>query len=114
MTRFCLFSTKFKMLGTLEAQLLFGLALFTFQSQHYLTSRLGLFVKDWLGLSTKPHLLGIITALALGKVGGLARLVLRHLVRLMLAAFHASTICIALLGNIHHSNACVLYMQDKL
>ena len=93
--------SEFKMLRSLDTELLLGLALFAFQSEDYLTCRLGLFVKDRLGLSTKSHLLGIITTLALGKVRRLTGLVLGHLVDGVLFAL-SGTVCSTFLGDIHH------------
>ena len=118
MTRFCLFGTQLKVFGTLKAQLLLGLACFTFQPQHYLTGSLGLFMKDRFSLSTKSHLLGIITTFTLSKVGCLSSLVLRHLVKLMLSALAAGTKCLALFWNIHHDNntlssGIILYKAER-
>ena len=101
MSRSSLFGTEFKVLGSLDTKMLLGLANFAFQSQHNLTSRFGLFVKDWFGLTTKPHLLGIVTAFALRKVTGLARLVLCHLVQGVLFAFPRA-VGFAFFWNTHH------------
>ena len=97
----CLLS-KFEMFGSLEAQLLFDLAYLAFQTKNNLTGGLSLLVKDWLGLTTETHLLRVVTPLSLSKVGGLACLVLCHLVDGVLLAFRRSTESLSLLRNIHH------------
>jgi hypothetical protein len=93
--------TQLKVLGSLDTQLLLRLTFLALQTQDNLTGRLGFFVKDGLGLPTKAHLLRVVTALALCKVGSLAGLVLGDLVELVLVAL-ACTVGLALLGNIHH------------
>ena len=93
--------TQFKVLGSLEAEMLLGLTLFAFQTQDDLTCGLRLLVKDWLGLSSKSHLLAVVSALSLGKVGGLAGFVLGHLVHFMLLAL-AGTVCSTLFRDVHH------------
>jgi hypothetical protein len=93
--------TQLEMLGALQAQLLLGLTLLALQSEDNLSRRLGLFVKDGFGLPTKAHLLGIVPALALGKVGGLTGLVLCHLVVLVLLAL-ATAVRLAFFGYIYH------------
>lgn len=97
--------SQFKVLGSLQAKVLLGLTLFAFQTQDNLTGGLGLFVKDGLGLSTESHLLTIVSAFALGKVGRLAGLVLRHLVHGVLLAL-AGAVGFALFRNIHHFIHC--------
>ena len=57
MTRSSSLLSKFKVFGSLEAQMLLGLAFLTFQTKLDLTRGLGLFVKHGLGLSSKSHLL---------------------------------------------------------
>ena len=81
--------------------MLLGLALFAFETQNNLTSGLCLLVEDGLGLSTETHLLTVVSALSLGKVGSLARLVLGHLVHGMLLAL-SGTVCSTFLWYIHH------------
>jgi hypothetical protein len=95
--------TEFKVLGSLDTQLLLRLALFAFHSQHNLTSSLGLFVKHWLGLSSESHLFAIVTTFALGKVTSLAGFVLCHFVYGMLFAF-SSAVRFALLWDIYHGS----------
>jgi len=102
MTGLSLLSSKFKVLSSLQSQLLLSLALLTFQSNHNLTCGLGLLVEDGLGLSPESHLLRIITTLSLGEVGSLTSLVLCNLVWLMLTAFFSSTESVAFLRNINH------------
>jgi hypothetical protein len=101
--------SQLEMFGTLDTQLLLGLAGFAFQTQDNLTCRLGLFVKDGLGLSPKSHLFGVVTAFALRKIRGLAGLVLGDLVDGVLVAF-AGTVGSTFFGDIHH---CVCVMYNK-
>jgi hypothetical protein len=101
MTRRRRLLTQLEMLGPLQAQLLLGLTFLAFETQDNLSCRLGLFVKDGFGLSTKSHLLGIVPALALGKVGRLSCLVLCHLVVFMLFAF-STAVRLAFFRYIYH------------
>lgn len=101
MTRLCCLGSQFEMLGSLKAQLLLGLAFFTFQPQDDLTRGLGLLVKDGLGLSPKAHLLGVVSTLSLSKIGSLTGLVLGDLVDCMLPAF-SSAKGLAFFGYVHH------------
>ncbi len=103
MTTISLLGTKLEVLGPLEGELLLGLTFLAFQTQDNLTGSLGLLVEDGLGLTTESHLLGVVPALALREVGGLAGLVLGHLVDLVLTAFFAGAIGLAQLGNVHHN-----------
>lgn len=103
MTRCCLLLSKFKVLGSLDAQLLLGLANLAFHSQDNLTGGLCLLVKDGLGLTSETHLLGIITSLSLCEIGCFSRLVLSDLVDSVLLAL-ASAISLAFFGNIHHND----------
>ena len=102
MTSLSLLGTQLKVLGPLQGQMLLSLASLTFQTKHNLTSSLGLFVEDGLGLTTETHLFGVVTTLSLSKVGSLAGLVLSDLVGLVLTAFLASTVCFAFFGYVHH------------
>jgi len=63
-------------------------------------------VEDRLRLTTVTRLLSVVTALALRKEGGLARLVLRHLVRGVLLAGLALAIGSAGLGDVDHGDGC--------
>jgi hypothetical protein len=99
--------SKFKVLGSLKAQLLLGLTFLTFQTQNNLTGSLGLLVEDGLGLSSESHLLRVVTSLSLRKIGRLAGLVLGHLVGGMLLAL-AGTISLAFFRNIHHFGILLL------
>jgi len=86
-TRLFLLGSQFEMFCALDAKLLLRLALLALQTKDDLTGGLGLFVKDRLGLTTESHLFGIVSALSLGKIGSLSRLVLGHLVNLVAFAF---------------------------
>lgn len=101
MTSRCGFGTQLEVLGSLQTQLLLSLAFFTFQTKHNLSCGLGLLVEHWLGLSSESHLFGVITTLALRKVGCLAGLVLCDLVDFVLLAL-AGTVCLALFWDVHH------------
>ena len=102
MTSLCLLSSKLKVLGSLQSQLLLGLTLLTFKTDNNLTGSLCLLVKDGLGLSSESHLLGVITTLSLSKVGSLSSLVLGDLVYLMLFALTSSTESFAFLWYVNH------------
>lgn len=93
--------TQFKVLGSLETEMLLCLARFAFQTQDNLTCSLCLFVENRLGLSTETHLLTVVSTLSLGKVGSLTRLVLRHLVNGVLLAL-SGTVCSTFFRYIHH------------
>lgn len=86
MTRFRLLGTELEMLGTLETKLLLRLTFLAFKTKNNLTSCLSLFVEDGLCLTSKTHLLGVVTSLSLSKVRCLTSLVLGHLVDLVLLA----------------------------
>lgn len=64
-----------------------------------------LLVENGLCLTAKTHLFVVITAFALREVRGLTSLVLRHLVRRVLAALLALAVGPALLRDIHHGSA---------
>jgi hypothetical protein len=105
--------TQLEMLSPLQAQLLLGLTFLALQSKDNLSCRLGLLVKDGLCLSTKSHLLGVITTLSLSKVGSLTSLVLCHLVVFVLLAL-ATAVRLAFFRNIDHVAAVLmLLVQDK-
>ena len=93
---------QLKVLGALEAELLLGLALLALETDDDLPGGLGLLVEDGLGLATEAHLLVVVPSLALGKIGGLASLVLRDLVDSVLPALLVLAVRLALLGAIHH------------
>ena len=101
-TTLSLLGTELEMLSSLEGKLLLGLALLAFQTEDDLTGSLGLLVEDGLGLTTEAHLLGVISALALGEVRGLAGLVLGDLVHLVLLALLACAVGLALLWYVNH------------
>ena len=104
MSTLLLLGTQLEMLRPLQRQVFLRLALLAFQTQNNLTCRLGLLVKHRLGLSTKSHLFGIITTLALGEVGGFAGFVLSHLVNFVLAAFAPGTVGFAFFGDVDHDD----------
>jgi len=93
--------SKFKVLGSLQTQLLLGLAFLTFQTQNNLTGSLSLFVEDGLGLSTEAHLLGVVTSLSLSEIRRLSGLVLGDLVDGVLLAL-AGTVGSAFFGDVDH------------
>lgn len=93
--------SKFEVLGSLKAQLLFGLAFLAFQTKNNFTGSLRLLVENRLGLTSETHLLRVVTSLSLGKVGSLTSLVLRHLVDGVLLAL-SPTVCLAFFRNIDH------------
>lgn len=105
-TRCCSLLSEFEVLGSLEAQLLLGLTLLTFQSKNDLTSSLGLLVEDGLGLSTESHLFRVVTSLSLCKVGSLSGLVLSNLVQGVLLAL-SSTVSSTFLRYVNHCNLLV-------
>jgi hypothetical protein len=101
-TRLSLLGTKLEVLGTLKSQVLLGLTFLALQTKHNLTCGLGLLVEDGLGLTSKTHLLGIVTTLSLGEVGCLSGLVLGDLVVLVLTALLAGTVSLTFFGYINH------------
>lgn len=112
MTTCCLLGSQLEVLGSLQAKLLSCLACLAFKSQDNLTCRLCLFVKDGLGLSTESHLLGVVTALSLCKVGGLSGLVLCDLVDSVLLAL-AGTVSLAFFRDVHHFYNCLFRKKKK-
>ena len=102
MTSLSLLGTKLEVLSPLQSQMLLSLALLALQPQNNLPGSLGLLVEDGLGLSSETHLLGVVTTLSLGEVGGLSGLVLGNLVDLVLAALLAGAEGLAFLGYVHH------------
>ena len=101
----CLLS-EFEVLGSLQAQLLLGLAFLTFQTENDLTGGLCLLVEYGFSLSTETHLLGIITPLSLCKIGSLTSLVLGHLVNHVLFAL-ARTVGLAFFRYVHHDRKMI-------
>lgn len=88
------------MLAALEGQLALGLALDALQSQDDLLGGLSLFVENRLGLTTITGLLAVVSALSLGEEGGLAGLVLGHLVLGVLLALPALAVGVSGLRNV--------------
>lgn len=101
MTRLGTLLSKFEMLRSLDAKLLLGLTLFTFQSKDDLTCGFSFLMEDGLSLSPETHLLGIVTTLSLGKVGSLSCLVLCNFVDSVLLAL-SSTVSSTFLWYVHH------------
>jgi hypothetical protein len=93
---------ELEVLGPLQSKLLLGLALLALKPQHNLPGSLSLLVEHGLGLSSESHLLGVVTALSLGKVGSLSSLVLGDLVDLVLAALLVLAVSAPLLGYVNH------------
>ena len=112
MTRSSSLLSKFKVLCSLQAKLLLGLAFLTFQPQNNLTGSLGLLVKHGLGLSTETHLFGIITSLSLCKIGGFSSLVLGDLVDGVLLAL-SGTVSFAFLRYVNHCKIFVLERRKQ-
>lgn len=78
------------------------LACLALQTKDNLASGLGLLVEDRLRLSSETHLLGVVTTLSLGEVGGFSGLVLGDLVNLVLAALLAGTEGFTFFGYVDH------------
>lgn len=89
MARLCLLGSELKMLRALKNKLLLRLTFLAFKTEHNLTSGFRLFVEDRLRLTTKTHLLRVVTSLSLSKVRRLTSLVLSNFVHGMLLAFGA-------------------------
>ena len=85
------------------------------QSQHDLLRRLRLLVEDGLRLAAEAHLLRVVPSLALREVTGLAGLVLRHLVDLVLAALLVLAVGLALLRDVDHpADPCLARVSGGL
>jgi len=95
-----LVSTKLEVLASLDVRLVLVLALSALKTERNLLCRLSLLVEDRLGLTTETGLLPVVPSLPLRKEGGLARLILRHLVLGVLLALLARTKCLTGLRNI--------------
>ena len=102
MTSLSLLGTKLEVLSPFQSQMLLGLARFALQTKNNLTCGLGLLVEDGLSLTTETHLLGVVTTLSLGEVGGLTSFVLGHLVNLVLTALLAGAESLTFLRYINH------------
>jgi len=112
-TTLSLLGTKLEMLGSLQSQMLLGLTFLALQPQNNLTGGLGLLVKHGLGLSSKSHLLGVVTTLSLGEVRSLSGLVLGDLVVLVLTALFTSAVGLTFLGYIHHFDFFCLWFGGE-
>ena len=100
MSTSCLLCAKLEGFAALQAKVALCLADFALQTQRNLLRRLCLLVENRLCLPTKTHLLAVVPPLTLGKVGGLAGFVLRHLVFGVLLALLA--VYLLLLWGAHH------------
>ncbi len=71
-TTLLLLGTELEVLRPLQREVLLRLTLLVLQAQDDLAGRLGFLVENELGLTTETHLLGVVMAFPLGKVGHLA------------------------------------------
>ena len=111
-----LLGAELEVLRPLERQVLLRLAFLALQPKDDLPRRLGLLVEHGLRLSSESHLLGIVPALALGEVRGLAGLVLGHLVVLVLPALLAGAVGLALFRDVDHFDElwlCIVGWGDE-
>lgn len=90
------------MLSTLERKLSLGLALNALETNNDLLGSLSFLVENRLSLTTISLLLTVVSSLTLGVFGGLACLVLGHLVLGVAAALLAFAIGAAGLRNVDH------------
>merc|ERR1719334_265155 len=97
-----LVTTKLKVLASFDGEhsLRPAVLFHTFQPQHDLLCRFGLFTENRLGLSTVTGLLSVVSPLTLGVKGILSLLVLGNFVRLVLLALLA--VCPAGLWYVDH------------
>merc|ERR1719183_2626949 len=102
MARRLLLLAELEVLAPLDLELLLGLARLALEPQHDLFGRLRLLVEDGLRLAAEAHLLRVVPSLALREVTGLAGLVLRHLVDLVLAAFLVLAVGLAFFRDVDH------------
>merc|ERR1712199_91677 len=93
---------KLEVFGALEGVVGLVLALDTLETEHNLLGGLSLLVEHRLGLTTVTLLLAVVTTLTLGVQGGLAGLVLGHLVDGVLLAVFGSTESLLHLRDGHH------------
>ena len=101
-TTLLLLGTKLEVLRPLQREVLLRLTFLALQTQDNLTGRLGLLVEHGLGLTSETHLLGVVTALPLGEVGCLPRLVLGDLVDLVRTALASGAVRLAFFGDVDH------------
>jgi len=96
-----LVTTKLKVLASFDGEhsLRPAVLFHTFQPQHDLLCRFGLFTENRLGLSTVTGLLSVVSPLTLGVKGILSLLVLGNFVRLVLLTLLA---CLAGLWYVDH------------
>merc|ERR1719171_2668185 len=81
-----LLAADLEVLAALDGVHVDRLALLALEAQHDLLRRLGLLLEHRLRLPAEPALLPVVPPLPLGVQRGLARLVLRHLVHLVVLA----------------------------
>jgi len=112
-TSLSLLSSKLEMLSSLQSQLLLGLTFLAFKPNYNLTGSLSLLVEDGLSLSSESHLLGVITTLSLGEIGGFSGLVLGDLVYLMLTALSALAVGVTFLRYINHVDKLLWCVKDE-
>jgi len=107
-TALLLLGTELEVLRPLQREVLLRLTFLALQAQHDLTGRLGLLVEHGLGLTSETHLLGVVTALPLGEVGCLTRLVLGNLVDLVRTALASGAVRLAFFGHVDHFDLDVM------
>merc|ERR1719322_1042836 len=95
-------TSQFKMLGTLDGNLIFPFAFHTFHTQHQLFGCFSLLSQNGLGLTTETLLLTIITSTTLRLLRFLGLLVLSHLEHFVALAVRMGTESSSFLGNVHH------------
>ncbi len=101
-TALLLLGTELEVLRPLQCEVLLCLTLLALQTQDDFTGGLGLLVEHGLSLTSETHLLGVVTALPLGEVGCLPRLVLGDLVDLVRAALASGAVRFAFFGHVDH------------
>ena len=94
-------TSQFKMLGTLDGNLILPFAFHTFHTQHQLFGCFSLLSQNGLGLTTETLLLTIISPTTLCLLGFLGLLVLSHLEHLVVLAVRMGTESSSFLGDVH-------------
>merc|ERR1719361_3087285 len=97
-----LVAAQLEVLRPLQSNLDAPLTLQALHAQHDLLRRLGLLPEDGLGLSAEALLLPVVAPPALGALGLLRLLVLRHAELLVLVALLAGTERPPVLRDVHH------------
>jgi hypothetical protein len=111
-TSLLLLGTELEVLRPLQREVLLCLTLLAPQAQDDHVGRLGFLVENGLGLTTKTHLLGVIMAFLLGKVGRLAQLVLGYLVDLVQTPLASGAVRLAFLGHVDHFDLDMFRVRD--